>query len=153
MLIVSRFTQQGVVRVVFSRSRSNLLIKAWDAECFLQDASCGHLMLMLGARCLKMHGRWFTVMMQENLSSKRQHFIPVLLLLTFVILSKTAKAKAEWNMMSLPWAFQNTLEKFFVLKMNYSVLQCKREGFFSFGLEMGNINFFFFFFCFSVLAF
>lgn len=33
--------------------------------------------------------------------------------------------------------------KFFVLKMNYSVLQGRGEGFFSFGLEMGSINFIF----------
>lgn len=43
--------------------------------------------------------------------------------------------------MSFPLTFQNTLEKVFVLKMNYSVLQCKREVLYSFGFKMGSINF------------
>jgi len=94
--------QQGAVRVVFSRSQSTLSIKAWDAECFLKDASCSHLILVSGARCLKMHGKWLTAKMQEALFSRRKHFIPVLLLVTFVILSKTVKARAEWNMLSFP---------------------------------------------------
>lgn len=123
--------QQGAVRVVYSRSQSNVLIKAWDAECFLNDASCSHLILALGVRCLKMHGRWLTAMINPlDLSSKRQHLIPVLLLMTFVIQHKITKARSEWNMMSFPWTFQNTLKNLLFSKLIIQFCSVKGRDFF-----------------------